>query len=78
MKTSSPTLQSTFQVLTRLNKLNDLMDSFGTFQDDIIELDDGESEDEEYSNFQDTYCSLKADIEDFIAKRMLYLKLQFQ
>lgn len=34
-------LQSTHQVSTRLSKLNDLMDSFGTVQDDIIELDEG-------------------------------------
>ncbi|KAL5237816.1 hypothetical protein ACI65C_005226 [Semiaphis heraclei] len=61
-------LQSTRQVSTRLSKLNDLMDSFARVQDDIIELDEGEDQEDEYLKYQDIYCSIKADMEDIIAK----------
>jgi len=69
------TLQSTRQVSTRLSKSNDLMDSFARVQDDIIELDEGEDDDDEYLKYQDIYYSIKADMEEL---SMAFLKLQLR
>ncbi|XP_050064313.1 uncharacterized protein LOC114118967 [Aphis gossypii] len=68
VKAYNSTIQSTRQVSTRLSKLNDLMDSFAKVQEDIIELDEGEDDDDEYLKYQDIYCTVKANMEDIIAK----------
>ncbi|KAE9522835.1 hypothetical protein AGLY_016797 [Aphis glycines] len=68
VKAYNSTIQSTRQVSTRLSKLNDLMDSFAKVQEDIIELDEGEDDDDEYLKYQDIYCTVKANMEGIIAK----------
>jgi len=47
------------------------MDSFARVQDDIIELDKEDGDDDEYLKYQDIYCTIKADMDDIIAKHIV-------
>lgn len=68
MSSFNATSQSTRYVSTRLAKLNDLMNTFSEIQEALIELDEGHEEEVERLKFEDTYYTLKSDMENIISK----------
>lgn len=64
----NPASDSITQVTTRLRRLNNLMEQFSTIQVSIMELDEQHEELDKYIQFEDTYCTLKSNMEDIITK----------
>lgn len=60
--------QSTKNIQTRIEKLNQLIQSFNDIQLSLIDLDEGHLDDDDHLQFEDDTCTLKATMDDFISK----------
>lgn len=68
VKNFNPAIHSSRQLQIRLTKLNECIDLFNEAQQSIADLDQGHDEERERLKFEDECLTLKATMEDLIAK----------
>ncbi|KAE9521501.1 hypothetical protein AGLY_018100, partial [Aphis glycines] len=68
VKNFNPAIHSSRQLQIRLTKLNECIDLFNEVQQSIADLDQGYDEEKERLKFEDECLTLKATMEDLIAK----------